>query len=256
MNMIISFVFNFNNFYKNNNNKMNKQERLKVAFDYLKSKGIIHRQKDIAEKMGSTEPNVSAALKGVEKVLTEKFLTRFNMAFGSVFSEDWLLTGEGDMLKSNVRNMNDVYSASQNDDGVVMVDFVPVSARASFLENLDTSSYNLEKFPIIPKAAEKAEIDKYKIFEVDGDSMYPTISDGALILAKVVPESSWHYAEGVVVAVFSDFVVVKRIARNELLTSNTLVLASDNEKYGQMTVQLADIRAIYKAKRIISSDIR
>ena len=220
--------------------------------EYMSFKGL--NDNKVTVNCGLSVGLIGRARKGksdIGKKSIEKILN-----FYQDLNRVWLLTGDGNMLKSNIRNMSDVYSASQKDDDVVMVDFVPVSARASFLENLDTSSYSLEKFPIIPKSAEKTEIDKYKIFEVDGDSMHPTISDGALILAKIVPESSWHYAEGVVVAVFSDFVVVKRIARNELLTSNTLVLASDNEKYGQMTVQLADIRAIYKAKRIISSDIR
>ena len=208
----------------------------------------------IASELGITPQALSKLMRNNStKIDTLEKIAQILKVSATVFFDD---SANGEMLKSNVRSLGGVYSASQKDDVVVMIDFVPVSARASFLENLDTYSCSFEKFPIIPKSNEKAEIEKYKIFEVDGDSMYPTISDGALILAKIVPESSWHYAEGVVVAVFSDFVVVKRISRNELLTSNILVLASDNEKYGQMTVQLADIRAIYKAKRIISSDIR
>lgn len=83
---------------------MSKQERFKMAFDYLKSKGLIHKQKDVAERMGSTEPNVSAALKGAEKVLTEKFLSRFNKAFDNIFNIDWLLKEEGEMMRNNYTN--------------------------------------------------------------------------------------------------------------------------------------------------------
>lgn len=50
---------------------MSKQERLKTAFQYLKSIGAVHTQKDVAEAMGASEPNVSSAFKGVEKVLTD-----------------------------------------------------------------------------------------------------------------------------------------------------------------------------------------
>lgn len=95
-----------------------------------------------------------------------------------------------------------------------------------------------------------------RVFEVEGDSMSPTILSGSLILTKEIPERSWHYAEGVVVAVFAEFVVVKRVAVNRLLTDNFLTLSSDNESYGQMTVPLSDIRGLFKAKRIISSPIR
>ena len=38
---------------------MSKQERLKTAFQYLKSIGAVHTQKDVAEAMGASEPNFS-----------------------------------------------------------------------------------------------------------------------------------------------------------------------------------------------------
>ena len=51
--------------------------------------------------MGASRPNVSSALKGDGKVLTDKFLKRFANAF-DVLSQDWLLTGEGPMLTSDM----------------------------------------------------------------------------------------------------------------------------------------------------------
>lgn len=75
---------------------MSKQERLKTAFQYLKSIGTVHTQKDVAEAMGASESNVSSAFKGVEKVLTDNFLNRFARTYG--ISLDWLLTGQGGMI--------------------------------------------------------------------------------------------------------------------------------------------------------------
>lgn len=168
----------------------------------------------------------------------------------------WLLTGEGDMLNSSGHAIGGVYSASQKDEEVSLVDYVPVSAHASFIEDLSGGTADMDKYPIVATPAERKEIDKYKVFEVDGDSMYPTLSSGALVLVKEIPERSWHYAEGVVVAVYLDYVVVKRVYRNDLLTNKCLILKSDNEAYGQMPVQMSDLRALYKCKRIISSEIR
>ncbi len=174
----------------------------------------------------------------------------------------WLLSGEGEMLKEkevepNARIVGGAFSVGQRDDEVIMVNYVPVAAMATFIESVGSATAaDFDKFPIVPKGNEMADVDKLCIFEVEGDSMYPTIPSGALILAKEIPERSWHYAEGVVVAVYNEFVVVKRIKRNSLSVDNILVLHSDNEKYGDMTVQLSDLRALYKAKRIISSEIR
>lgn len=76
--------------------------RLKLAIEHLKKEGIVRSQKDVAEKMGTTPPNVSSAVNGVEAVLTKSFLQRFNRAFDYKFNEEWLLDGKGDMLSSNV----------------------------------------------------------------------------------------------------------------------------------------------------------
>lgn len=77
---------------------MEKKERFNKAFAYLKFKGIISKQKDLADLMGSSEATVSLALKGNPAALTTRFLRRFNTVAKNIFSLDWLLTGEGEML--------------------------------------------------------------------------------------------------------------------------------------------------------------
>lgn len=187
-------------------------------------------------------------------------------AIASAFPQlniEWLRTGEGEMLlpqepsqESSAKAIGHVYSASEKDDDVIMVNFIPVSARASFIDNLYIpGDYDDDKYPIVPRTGEKEAIDDLVVFEVDGSSMEPTLRKGAIILTKQIPETLWHTAEGVVVVVYSEFVVVKRVAKNELLTGNKLTLSSDNPAFGSMTLQLSDIRAIYKAKRKISEDI-
>ena len=56
---------------------MDKKTRFNAAYDYLLSIGRAHKQKDIAVAMSSTEANISQALKGHPKVLTDNFLLRF-----------------------------------------------------------------------------------------------------------------------------------------------------------------------------------
>ncbi len=222
------------------------KERL-IAF--LKHEKI--SQKKFAESIGVSTGFVNAIRVSISPVTLSKIQSAY-----PILNIEWLITGEGEMLRdSNAKEVGGVYTAISGDDDVVMVDYVPVSACAPFLESLSGSSYWEEKFPIVPMGNERNDIEKLKIFEVEGDSMYPTLVSGALILAKEIPECSWHYAEGVVVAVYGEFVVVKRVYANRLLTDNFIVLASDNEKYGTMTVPLSDLRGLYKAKRILNSPI-
>lgn len=85
---------------------MNKKERFKEAYEYLRTKGIVRTQKDVAVKMKSSSQNVSSALNGAEAVLTDRFLMRFGDAFG--ISIEWLLTGSGEMLAANVGSGNTI----------------------------------------------------------------------------------------------------------------------------------------------------
>lgn len=214
---------------------------------------------ELAEKLGTSQPTISAILSG-KRTLSRGMIARIGEQF-SCLNLDWLQTGEGEMLQTdergNARFIGGTYIASEGDEAVVMVDYVPVAARASFIENLyQPGATDTDKFPIVVRHGEREAAADLAVFEVEGDSMLPSISSGSLILAKKIPESLWHTAEGVIVIVFAEFVAIKRVERNELQTGgSTISLKSDNAAYPGMTVQLSDIRAIYKAKRKISEEI-
>lgn len=91
--------------------------RLNKGFEYLRNIGMVHTQADVAKAMGASRPNVSSALKGDEKVLTDKFLKRFANAF-DVLSQDWLLTGEGPMLTSDLSGSVHQQSSGDNSPNV------------------------------------------------------------------------------------------------------------------------------------------
>lgn len=90
---------------------MDKKERLNEAVNYLKYKGIVKTQNDIASKMNASRTNVSSALSGKEEVLTDSFIARFCAAYKEI-SYTWLLLGHGDMIsdagKSIAERMRDI----------------------------------------------------------------------------------------------------------------------------------------------------
>ena len=104
---------------------MDKKERLNAAYEHLRHIDAIRTQKDVADKMSSTSQNVSQALQGNPKVLTDRFLMRFLTAFPDIFSMQWLFTGSGTML------INDSASASapvSNSPSYAIPDLPPVMA--------------------------------------------------------------------------------------------------------------------------------
>ena len=71
------------------------RERLNVCFDYLRNKGIVHTQKDVADRMGSKKHSISRAFNGTPDYLTESFIDRFAATFG--LNSDWIRYGIGEM---------------------------------------------------------------------------------------------------------------------------------------------------------------
>lgn len=70
---------------------------MNAVFDYLLSKGCIRNQKTFAKAISSTPANISKALKGDTKVLTDNFCRRIQKAFGEI-SAEWLISGTGEMV--------------------------------------------------------------------------------------------------------------------------------------------------------------
>lgn len=85
---------------------MDRKERINEAVKYLKYKGIVKTHEDIAVKMKAGRPSISSALAGKESVLTDNFIARFCATFKQI-SYTWLLLGEGDMLSSHEKTVND-----------------------------------------------------------------------------------------------------------------------------------------------------
>ncbi len=83
---------------------MNKKERfnklvryLVYAFD-LPYNGVLRA---IGEKVGISSSNLSTALNGNERFLTDSIIKKVNTAFGSPFHIEWLIYGVGEMLNDN-----------------------------------------------------------------------------------------------------------------------------------------------------------
>lgn len=94
-----------------------RASRLQSAYGELLKRKLASTKKDIAEKMGASAPNVSSAFNGDPRVLTDRFLSRFNAAFDNLFNLDWLLTGDGEMLKDAIVQQTSYGDHSPNVNG-------------------------------------------------------------------------------------------------------------------------------------------
>lgn len=77
---------------------MEKVEIINAMFGELKKRGLVEKQRDIADAMNVRTSVVSSAMHGHPNGCTQSFINRLNKAFGSIFNPVWLLTGEGAMI--------------------------------------------------------------------------------------------------------------------------------------------------------------
>lgn len=83
---------------------MERKGRIIEAFTYLRDHGYIHTQRDLADAIGSTSPNISKMLNGDPKVLTDNICRRIQEKF-NIISAEWLINGTGEMVITNSNNV-------------------------------------------------------------------------------------------------------------------------------------------------------
>lgn len=85
---------------------LSKLERLNEMYLYLINKGYISNKKDLSIALGLTQQSsLSRAFNGNEKYLTLPLLNKINKAFSGIFSEEWISSGEGEMLCGSERQI-------------------------------------------------------------------------------------------------------------------------------------------------------
>lgn len=128
-----------------------KASRLQSAYGELLKRKLASTKKDIAERMGASAPNVSSAFNGDPRVLTDRFLSRFNAAYGNIFSMDWLLNGKGEMLEGSVvQTSYGDHSPNLNGNGN------SISDSASLERAFDTIDKALEEIAAQRKLVERS----------------------------------------------------------------------------------------------------
>lgn len=154
---------------------MNKKERFVKAYSYLRGEGIINTQQDVADAMQASRSNVSMAMRGDEKVLTEKFLIRFAAAYPGAFNINWLLTGEGDML------------ANQKNETVQPIDHSSLvnALLAAKDETIESQRRELEKSDKLIKSLMQQNADlRARIFQLEQGDVLKQISTKQIVSEK------------------------------------------------------------------------
>jgi phage repressor protein C with HTH and peptisase S24 domain len=199
----------------------------------------------------------------------------------------WLLTGQGEMLKSAESDAqaqkSPPYPATwqspktwQGPDAKIdmvvvsppyqnakripaesislkVLPYLPFRARATFAESFtdDLHKYNWEKAEsiVVTDLPDTSEFKEGLVVEVEGDSMETTLRNGSKVLVTPVQQSNWQYmSSGIYCIVYNDSFVIKRVKNNTLIENGLLTLHSDNPEAGSFPVRGNDIRAVWRVR--------
>ena len=135
------------------------------------------------------------------------------------------------------------------------VPLVAIKAQAGYIKGYEQVDYmeGLEKYSLPPGINPTGAVWRY--FEIDGDSMEPSMSAGDVVLATMVPVEDWNDIKNfsVYIILTNDQLLIKRLYRK----SNTeWVMISDNEEsYPQVLLKVDDVKQLWLFRRHIRSRI-
>lgn len=256
--------------------KKDEKTPIKVAFQYLKSKGLVHTQQDVADKMSVSKENLSRALNRKDGYHTKSFLSRFNATFGGIFDEEWLWSGIGKMLiegnASLETNASPILEAeereyyTENKNGDVFYDLgdgrflmkallVPYEAYGQFANEEITLQSERDEW-----SSEIFEVDEvvqgnFLAFKLRGDSMddgtRDSFEEGEVVLARELDKSHWkdglkYKKHPYWVVVFDSYVLIKQVVNQDLKRGMvTFHSISDSPEYRDFELNLDEIRKLY-----------
>lgn len=206
----------------------------------MNKQNILDRIKELANLSSDTE---LANFLGIKKATLSNWRSRDTIDYDLVFSKcehirkDWLLTGEGEMLRSEQSvKVNDKPSAVAFEAGKG-IPLIPTEAFCGY----GSEAFNDLQIEEYYKVAEFKHADF--LIRVKGNSMYPKYSSGDIVACKKITETlffQWNKIYAIYTR--SQGVMVKRVKKSAL--EGYILLVSDNEKYEPFDVPLLDIVAI------------
>lgn len=200
----------------------------------------------------------------------------------------WFVLGDGEMLKPNVQDMsqfenvtktvtfseetkskeNVSLSLNEKPDNlynripkVVTVDgigkdnvvLVPTKAAAGYLLGYGDSAF-IQALPTF--SLPNIQNGTFRMFQVSGHSMYPTISDGSYVVGEWVENWIKDIKDNrIYVIVSNDGILVKRVL-NRLKKYDNLYLKSDNRKeYPNISLEPHQIKEVWAVKMHLSFEL-
>lgn len=237
---------------------MKAHERILKVIEYLNiNKNTF--SKEIGFANNSTINRLIAEERVPSRATLEKIVNRFPQ-----INYDWLLTGEGEMIKET-KTKNHPYNEAKplTDIMFINVPLVPITARAGYLNGYGDMEF-IETLPTFPVITDKEYKGKYMVFEVSGDSMdngkADSILDGDKILCREVKRELWrdklHFKKWYFLIVHkTEGIIVKQIINHDVKNC-VITCHSLNSLYEDYNINLDDVLELYNVINVVFRNLK
>lgn len=190
--------------------------------------------KEISKNKFYIETGISNGILDKKSGLSMDTVEKFYSTYPEI-NPEWLLTGEGEMLKSitpeemNLKPMADALP-------LVMPTAIGGYGNSAF----NFTDRDVKEYYVIPKFKHK-QVDF--MIEVEGSSMYPKYNSGDVVACRIIKDSKfiqWNKAH--VVATREQGIIIKRIKPSD--NKDTLLMVSDNQSYDPFEVPKEEIEGL------------
>ena len=136
-----------------------------------------------------------------------------------------------------------------------LVSLVGIKAQAGYIKGFEQVDFvdTLDQYSLPPGVNPTGAIWRY--FEIDGDSMEPTLSSGDVVLASMVPTEDWNDIKNfnVYIVLTDDQLMIKRLYRK---SDKEWVLISDNEEANpQVLFPVEKVKQLWLFRRHIRAKV-
>ena len=191
-------------------------------------------QKKIAIELGITQGAYSLIENGQNSITTEHLL---NLSSLYSVSTDHILKGSHDTVVKSIKNG--------------FLPLINIDAHAGFVQNRENNEWleTLAMYKIPGFDSQNGE----KLFEVEGDSMMPTLVQGDILITQNIKDLSEIMDGAIVVVITSKSVLTKRIRKK--LALDSLVFISDNKNYEDINFPLSAVEQVLAVKGKITGSL-
>lgn len=228
---------------------------MKETDDYSKPRITVLRelmemsQKEFASDVGISQSALSQLENGKSK-LSVATLVKISDVFE--INCNWLVRGKGRIFLKDLEEGETMKVPSLHTvdiEGVSMIPLILEEAKAGYLKGCKDADYmsslDIYKIP-------GYEEGNYRMFEISGDSMLPTIYPREIVISEHVDD--WDKLENgtMCVVITTEDIVAKRVYFYEE-DKNVLILKSDNADFKTYSINIDEVTELWEIRSKITS---